>query len=266
MLVSVSAVTRWAEDLAAWAIPEEILRSAPDPPWTFPVDRFSEAARQALARPPTPTHLRVAEVLEEGGTLLDVGSGAGAGSLPAIRPGCRLVAVDEDRRMLEALSGLAGDLAEVETIEGRWPDVADRVGTSDVVVCANVAYNVADLDVFVRALTRAARQRVVLELTREHPQCRLSPLWKRFWGLERPARPTLRDAVEVVTEVLGHAPGIEEWDQPPRLGDSSDPGEVAWVRRRLCLGPDRDDEVAAELAGHALEPSGMATLVWSGSG
>ncbi len=258
-------MTRWAEDLAAWAIPEEILRSAPDSPWAFPIDRFSAAARQALAGPPTPTHLRAGEALGDGGTLLDVGSGAGAASLPVLRPGCRLIAVDEDRRMLEALSDLAGGGVDIELIEGRWPEVADRVPKSDVAVCANVAYNVADLDVFVRALTTTARRRVVLELTREHPQSGLSPLWQKFWGLQRPEAPTLRDAVDVVTEVLGHTPEIEEWDQPSRLGDGSDPGEVAWVRRRLCLGPDRDGEVAAELAGHAPEPTGMATLVWSGA-
>ena len=47
--------------------------------------------------------------------------------------------------------------------------MADRVGDVDVAVCANVAYNVADLGPFVEALTTVASHRVVLELDRGAP-------------------------------------------------------------------------------------------------
>src|SRR5947209_332477 len=236
------AAAGWAQALAEWALPEEILAAAPESPWGFPTDVFTAVATRALAEPPTPTHRRVVEALPPGGDVLDVGAGAGAASLPAAPPAARIVAVDTDPRMLDALAGLAPEGVAVETVAGRWPDVADSVPVTDVVVCANVLYNVPDVTPFVAALSAKARRRVVVELTASHPQSRLTPLWERFWGLPRPDRPTADDAVAVVTEVTGRTPYVDRW---AREGDRLI--DVGWVRRRLCLPPDRDDEVAAAL-------------------
>ncbi len=115
----------------------------------------------------------------------------GRPAFPSFTAG-RIVAVDQDVEMLNALTELAGDLVQVRAVEGRWPDVAPDVDAVDVVVCANVAYNVADLAPFAAALTTAARHRVVLELSVDHPQSVLAPLWRHFWGVERPGRPHRR--------------------------------------------------------------------------
>ncbi len=42
------AARRWAENLASWSIPQEILDRAPEPPWGFPTALFTRAAEQAL--------------------------------------------------------------------------------------------------------------------------------------------------------------------------------------------------------------------------
>ena len=97
-----TAAARWADVLGEWAIPEEILASAPEPPWGFPLDVFVDNARRALSESLTPTHQLVAEALPNGGTLLDVGCGAGAASLPVAPPAGRVVAVDQDPQMLGA--------------------------------------------------------------------------------------------------------------------------------------------------------------------
>ncbi len=101
--------------------------------------------------------------------------------------------VDQSEAMLElfAEEAAARDLPS-STICGSWPDVEDTAGTAGVVVCHHVAYNVADLAPFVVALSRAARNRVVMELTTAHPQTSNAPLWDQFWGLERPTGPTAR--------------------------------------------------------------------------
>lgn len=261
----VTAAAQWAEALQEWAIPPEILNSAPEPPWGFPVDVFVDAARHALAEPPSPTHHRVAEALPDGGALLDVGSGAGAASLPVAQRAGRVIAVDQDRQMLRALAELTTGRASVELVEGRWPDVADLVGEVDVVVCANVAYNVADLGLFVEALTTVARHRVVLELSAVHPQSSLSPLWQHFWGLSRPTRPTVDDAEAVVREVTGAAPGSERWARTRSFMGEGGAETIAWARRRLCLSQEFDDEVAAAVKElPELAPSAMATLWWPG--
>ncbi len=260
-----SAAAQWREALAEWAIPEEILASAPESPWCFPPELFGDLARSALVGPPTPTHLRIMEALPPGGTLLDVGSGAGAASLPVASAGSRVIAVDQDPRMLEAMAELGAGRVTVVGIAGRWPEVAGEAGEVDVAVSANVAYNVADLGPFVEALTAAARHRVVLELSAEHPQSPLNPLWEQFWGPTRPDRPTADDARAVVAEVLGVVPEVERWSRARSFMGERGPRTVAWTRRRLCLPSDRDPEVAAALE-HLPEmaPSRAVTLWWPG--
>ena len=103
-----TAASDWAEALGEWAIPEEIIASAPESPWGFPVEVFVDHARLTIDEGWTPTHQRVAEALPVGGTLLDVGCGAGAASLPVAPPAGRIVAVDEDANMLAALDHVGG--------------------------------------------------------------------------------------------------------------------------------------------------------------
>lgn len=260
-----TAAARWGQALAEWALPDEVLAAAPESPYGFAPQVFVDVARSALEGAPTATHRRVAEVLPPGGTLLDVGCGAGAASLPVAPPARRIVAVDQDPRMLDALVGLAAGRAEVDRVEGRWPDVADRVGTVDVAVCAHVAYNVADLAAFVDALTRRARHRVVLELSAVHPQSSVSPLWRRFWGLDRPVGPTAEDAEAVVREVTGADPSAERWTRTRSFMGDRDADTVAWMRRRLCLPASADPEVAEAMRNlPELAPSAMVTLWWPG--
>lgn len=257
---------RWAEQLADWAIPDRILASAPESPWGFPAGVSVEVAKAAIAGRPSPTHRRAGEVLPTGGAVLDVGSGAGAASLPLVPPAAHIVAVDQDPEMLAALVELAGNQVDVTTIPGRWPDVAAQVATVDVVVCANVAYNVADLGPFVVALTEAARQRVVMELSAVHPQQPLSPLWRHFWDLERPAGPTADDAVAVVREATGLEVRAERWERTSSfMGEQRGPDRVEWMRRRLCLPASADAELAAQLATlETTAPTAMVTLWWPG--
>ena len=253
------ASTRWATELASWALPEEVLARAPESPWGFAPARFADRTRAALESPLSPTHLRCLDALPVGGSVLDVGAGAGAAGLPLAPPAGRLVAVDESETMLDQLRALAGPAA-VECVVGRWPDVAPQVGQVDVAVCAHVVDNVGALDAFVRALSAAATRRVVVELTAVHPQAWLSPLWRHFWGLERPTGPVAADAAAVVREVLGVEVRSEAWQRPHPAHEGA---RVAEVRRRLCLPESADPEVAEQLAALPAEPADLLTLWWT---
>jgi SAM-dependent methyltransferase len=259
-MITNSPAGRWAAALAEWAIPDEILAQATESPWGFPTEVFVAAAQRQLVGPPTPTHRRVIEALSAGGSVLDVGSGAGAASLPAAPPATRIVAVDTDPRMLDELAALGRDRVAVALVDGGWPDVADEIAPCDVVVCANVFYNVADIAPFVRALHAKARRRVVVELTAQHPQARLSPLWEQFWGVRRPVAPTADDAHDVVADVTGQQPTVDRWTR----NNDERPESVPWIRRRLCLTDERDDEVTAALAALPATTE-MVTLSWPGA-
>lgn len=269
------ALERWREQLDGWAIPSEILAAAPESPWGYPVGLFRSRARRAGSRPATPSNLEAARSMPEGGSVLDVGAGAGAASLPLAGLAGRLVAVDESPAMVASFLD-AAEAAGVpaEAVEGRWPEVAGRVGPADVVVCHHVLYNVADLAPFALALTGHARRRVVAELTDRHPLAGLRPLWRRFHDLDRPTGPGADDAVAA----LGAA-GVEldrqDWEQPDRFGFDDFDELVAFTRRRLCLPAARDPEVAEALLDEGTrqvdgvwvsgQPRRVTTLSWPGT-
>jgi SAM-dependent methyltransferase len=269
------ALARWREQLEDWAIPEEILAAAPESPWGCPVGLFRSRARRAGSRPATPSNREAARFLPAGGTVLDVGAGGGAASLPLAGMAGRLVAVDESPAMVAAFLA-AAEAAGVaaEGVEGRWPEVAGRVAPADVVVCHHVLYNVADLAPFADALTGHARRRVVAELTDRHPLVGLGPLWRRFHDLERPTGPGADDAVAAL-EALGLRVARQDWESQDRFGFDDLDELVAFTRRRLCLPADRDPEVAAALLDEGTrrvdgvwvsgQPRRVTTLSWPGS-
>lgn len=253
------AETHWAEELARWAIPPEILASAPEPPWGFPPAFF-----RAPAEPEdSPSRRRALEALPPGGSVLDVGSGGGAACLALVPPAAQLVAVDETPAMLDMLgtSGLSLGVA-VTTIVGRWPAIADRVPSAEVVVCHHVLYNAADLGEFVLALSTHATRRVVIEITERHPMVGLNHLWRHFHGVDRPEGPGVAEALAVLAEV-GIDAQVERFSRPPRW-QARDAGlQVGMARRRLCLTPDADPEIERLLEpGYDLLSTSAACIWW----
>jgi SAM-dependent methyltransferase len=254
---------RWRVLLGEWAIPEEIIAAAPVDPWGHFVGRFRQRTESMVADPTGPTLEIAREALPDGGSVLDVGAGAGAASLP-LRP-AELIAVDESPAMLEAMTGRAAELGvPVRAIEGRWPDVAARTPVADVAVSAHVVYNVPDLAAFFTALTAHARHRVVVELPERHPTSWLNPLWLHFHGLTRPATPTWEDAA-AIARALGHDVR-ERHHLPPDDHYRTVDEMAASACRRLCLDPARMPEVAQvarDLGVWPLKRTPWVTLWWT---
>jgi len=263
-----TAARAWARDLAGWALPPHILEAAPVSPWVHPVAAFLPAA----SIPDSPSHRRARQAVPDGGSVLDVGCGGGVAAFAQTPPAARVTGVDSQPSMLEAFAAEADrrGVAHRE-VPGRWPDVvADEPellapGSHDVVVCHHVLYNVSDLPTFVRALGAAASRRVVVELSTRHPLTDMAPLWRHFWGLDRPSGPTAHDALEVIREAglparleVSREPGPTEG----RAGVAADQ-RVAFTRVRLCLPPERDGEIAAVLAELGpRRPRDLATIWW----
>ena len=115
---------QWAADLESWALPQEILDQAPEVPWKHPVAMFT------VAPPHTPipdslSHQRAREVLEPGGSVLDIGSGGGRASMAITPPAGTLTAVDHQQEMLDEFHKAAETRGAIaHSYLGDWPDVA----------------------------------------------------------------------------------------------------------------------------------------------
>jgi SAM-dependent methyltransferase len=257
------ASARWSHQLEGWAIPENLLAAAPESPWGFPPAMFARSAEQAQADPElTPSRRRAKEALPLGGSVLDVGVGGGAASLPLAPPARLLVAVDESQAMLDVFAEAAERrLVRHEEIGGRWPGIEANAPKVDVVVCQHVLYNVGDLAPFLVALHGHAGRRVVVEVTDSHPQSDLSPLWQSIHGIDRPTGPTVTDAVEVAT-ALGYVVSVERFERPSLWHDAPAEERIAFARRRLCVGPEHDDEIGVFLDETANLDRKLVTLWW----
>jgi len=244
---------RWRQDLAAWAIPEHILAQAVESPWHYSARIFARRADDQLTSPSGPSYERALEALPAGGSVLDIGCGAGAASLPLGHRAGQLVAVDPEQAMLDAYGERAAGLrGGVQLVLGRWPDVAQQIAPVDVAVCHHVVYNVAEPVPFLRAMTSVARQRVVVELTAQHPMTPLNPLWLRFHGLRRPDKPTADQLRELIS-VLGWNVSTECWSRP-MTGFADFTEMVVQTCRMLCLPPERRSEVEVALRELGVDP------------
>lgn len=256
----VSAAQRWREHLAAWRIPDHILRQAPRSPWIHPVERFRVGDGPI---PDSPSHRLAREVLDAGATVLDIGCGGGRAALALAPPATRVYGVDHQQSMLDAFAEAAERRGlRHHAVLGDWPAVADDALIADVAVAHHVAYNVADLATFARVAAAHARRRVVLELSERHPLTPMAPLWRHFWGLDRPLGPTADDALAVLREA-GIPALITRWqEEGERRDDLPLAARVEFTRIRLCLPAARDAELAEVLAGQPPAPPRTVAAIW----
>ncbi|HEV7207918.1 MAG TPA: class I SAM-dependent methyltransferase [Mycobacteriales bacterium] len=248
---------RWRAELAAWQIPESILAKAPESPYGFPVGMFRADPEPLVSA----SRDRALEMLPNNGTVLDVGCGGGRASLALVPPAGRVIGVDSLPEMLASFARAAhlGGVDHHEVL-GTWPAVAGAAGMADIVVAHHVAYNIPDLGEFALALSRAARRRVVLEMTGAHPWVPTNELWQKFHDLERPTGPTASLAAAVLRD-CGLPIRLHTWHRPPRPASRAD--TVSFIRRRLCLPESRDRDVDGALpADYEFSQREVATLWW----
>jgi len=255
---------RWRNAQLDAAVPQSIVDSAPEPEGSLEPERFRWRPEEDARQEVRPSRRRALEALPEGGVVLDVGVGGGASSLGLVpKPGL-IVGIDPLEGMLESFAASARQAGvATRTVLGAWPHVADEVEPVDVAVCHHVLYRVAEIEEFLAELTGRARHRVVLELSARPPLTALNPLWKILHGIERPDW-LIADDLEALLVGLGVAVEREDIVLPPRTREVT-PELVAFSRRRLYVGAERDPEIEAYLRGVPSQEQTVVALWWPGS-
>jgi len=256
---------RWRELLRGSAVPQEIIDASPEPDVALEPGRFRWKPEEDARQPVRPSRRRALEALPEGGSVLDVGVGGGASSLGLVpKPGL-IVGVDPLEGMLESFQASARDAGVVaRAVLGSWPEVAPEVDAADVAVCHHALYRVTEVEDFVGALTDHARRRVVLEVSDRSPLSALDPLWKAFHGLERPDW-SVADELHAVLVAMDLGVEREDMVLPPRAQEVT-PELVAFSRRRLHVGPERDAEIEQWLRNREPGEHRVVALWWPGRG
>ena len=254
---------RWRQLLRQSAVPQEIIDASPEPEATLEPERFRWRPEEDATQPVRPSRRRALEALPEGGTVLDVGVGGGASSLGLVPKAGLIVGVDPLPGMLESFQASAAEAGVAcRAVLGSWPDVADEVEPADVAVCHHAIYRATELEDFFTALSERARRRVVLEVSARSPLSQLDPLWKSLHGIDRPDW-LVADEVEAVLRSMGAAVEREDMVLPARTPEVT-PELVAFFRRRLYVGPERDPEIEHFLRNREPQEHRVAALWWPG--
>lgn len=253
----------WREAARSWPMPQSIVDSAPEPRATLEPEMFRWRPEVDAAQPMRPSRVRALEALPAGGSVLDVGVGAGASSFGLASRAGLITGVDRLPDMLLAFEETALELGiPVRAVLGAWPETAEVVDPADVAVCHHALYAVEDLEGFVAALTARARRRVVVELSVHPPLTALNPLLEELHGFSRSDWP-VADVAQAVVAEMGLAVEREDIVLPPRRREIT-PEWVAFLRRRLYVGPDRDAQIEAFLGSYEPQHETIAALWWPG--
>jgi SAM-dependent methyltransferase len=229
-----SLLDAWRGDLAAWAIPEHISAAVTESPWVLPRQVFARRADRLAGTPSGPSYDLAWAALDPPGSILDVGAGAGAASLPLLARATDLTAVDSDAAMLALLAERAAAQGiSARCVHGSWPEAAPQVPAADVVTCHHVFYNVPGLAPFVTALTAHARRLAAADVLR-------------------------------ILAALGLRPGCRPWRRPAGADYVSFDELTEVTRRRLCLPPERAGQVADALVEAGADPRHPVDLGSSG--
>ena len=265
----VTAADRWREQLAAWAIPEDILANAPESPWGFATECFRRRGEAAPDPEPTPTTRRALEALPEGGTVIDIGVGGGATSLPLAGRAGSIVGIDAQADMLDGfLANAAAAGVEARGVTGTWPDAAAEVEPADVVVAGHVLYNVSG-DRAVRPRAGCARAQPRGPRAHREASARLDA--RPLAAIPRPRTAGRADGGRCAS------PCSASWGSPSEREERVVAGErvsggfgrredaIHSIRKRLCLPADRDAEIADALGDRLREFDGVWDVgPWSG--
>lgn len=245
-------------------MPQAIIDNAPEPASSLDPEMFRWNPEEDARQPVRPSRRRALEALPDGGSVLDVGVGGGASSLGLVPKAGLIVGVDPLEGMLRSFEASARPTGvATRAVLGTWPDVAEEVDPADVVVCHHALYRVAEIEDFLAALTARARHRVVIELSAQHPLAGMGPLWRSIHRVEWPEW-AVADEAHAVASSMGIAVEREDIVLPPRVREVT-PAFVAFVRRRLYVGPERDRQIEEFLRAREPQEQRVVALWWPGA-
>lgn len=155
--------------------------------WEARAREFDEHVKRRWARPDSSREFICSE-LDANATVLDIGAGTGAWTALLARRACRVTAVDPSPAMIAIMQEnlAAQGLANVNIVQGAWPDVA--VEPHDFSLCSHAMYGYPDFPAFIERMIASTKRMCFLILRAPSLDGIMAEAARHIWGqpLDRP--------------------------------------------------------------------------------
>lgn len=221
-----------------------------------------------------PTLNALFAVLPPGGSVLDVGGGAGRFALPLATLANHVTVVEPSADAVETLRARAAEagFGNITVINAPWEDA--EAPSAEVVLCSLVLHHVPEAATFVAKLQEHASDLVALVEMMETPGAAESPFYQRVHGSAPTPLPGLPDVLQLLWAMDIH-PDVTMLSADPPVLDDDFGAAVAQLRRRLGVteGTEADarlraaadellEETSAGFIVRGVSPRRQALVTW----
>ncbi len=199
---------------------------------------------------------KVQKYLNERSTVLDIGAGTGAFTIPIAQKAGEVTAIEPSAEMSKQLRSKAEGLTNIHIIDKRWQDVnIGEIGRHDLVLAAHSLYGIVDIGAELKKMLSTAKTQLCI-ITRVGQVNFYADIWQRFKEEEYHPLPSFIYLYNVLYE-LG-IPANVEVIRAPRDQVYSDIEQAAkhWMDR-LDLLPEKEDELRVYLLNRLEEKDGV---------
>ncbi len=172
--------------------------------------------------------------LPSGGTVLDVGGGAGRYALPLAARASRVTVVEPSEDSCEALQSRAAEagIANITVINEPWEDA--EAPSADIVLCSLVLHHVPDAAPFVTKVQEHAAGSVVVVEMMETPGALEIPFYERVHGTAPTPLPGLPDVLNLLW-AMDIYPDVSMLSAETAVLDTDRHAAMEQLRRRLAV-------------------------------